>query len=521
MKLSIIIPTYNSANVLRRAIESILGQTFTDYEILIIDKVSKDGTVDIARSYGDPRIRVYSGSDNGIYDAMNKGIANARGEWLYFLGSDDWLLNENVLKTIFAIEGLDDYDVAYGDVEASHLSKRYHGEWRIENIDFNRCHQAILYKHRLLVKFGGYSLKYPLLADYDLNLKWFLSRKYRSLFIDNLQIAHFSDKGCSARKTDDAFLRDKDLLILKKGVTQLSRSQRKAHIYNMLQKHSFGRFMLNTYRKCILFICKLQHRRLQVVKKLHHIDQPVVHLYATCWNEEKMLPYLFSHYDSIVDRFFIYDNHSTDSSRKLIKANRKAELRVYAPKKIDDHALRDFKNNCWKKSRGKADLVIVCDVDEFLYHEEPAAFIRYFVKGGFTICHPQGYEMISTAFPEYTKGAMLTNLVRTGVECDSYSKCILFDPHRIVNINFQFGAHKCDPSGIIREYNGFDVKMLHYKKLGLDNVIARYESMGRRLSEKNIKSGMAIHYQWTRERIKKDFSALMGDCSEVIQPKSS
>ena len=89
MKLSIIIPTFNSANTLRRALDSIIGQTLNDLEVLIMDGVSTDQTLDIAKTYNDNRIRIFSEPDNGVYDAMNKGIDKASGEWLYFLGSDD------------------------------------------------------------------------------------------------------------------------------------------------------------------------------------------------------------------------------------------------------------------------------------------------------------------------------------------------------------------------------------------------------------------------------------------------
>lgn len=515
MTLSIIIPTYNSSAVLRRAIDSIIAQTFSSYEILIMDGASQDETSDIVRTYGDPRIRMFSSPDKGIYDAMNKGIAESCGEWLYFLGSDDWLLDENVLQKVFATEKIWQYDVVYGDVEATHLSPQNHGEWLLEDFNFNRCHQAIFYKRRFIARNGGYSLKYPIFADYDLNLKWFLSTRCRSLFI-NVAIAHFSSGGASSKKSDVRFEKDKARLLLTRGFSKFSWKQRRTLLFNIFQSNATGRFIISAGKAVCLIKNGIQYFKLQCHKKLHRIDHPIVHLYATCWNEEKILPYLFSHYDSIVDKFFIYDNHSTDSSPELIMANKKAELRVYAPEKIDDQALRNLKNNCWKKSRGKADLVIVCDVDEFLYHREPSAFIRYFINEGYSVCHPQGYEMCSATFPKYAKGTMLTDLVRTGMECNSYSKCILFNPYRIININYQYGAHMCYPSGIIREYSGSDVKLLHYKKLGLNNVITRYESMSCRLSEKNIKSGLATHYQWDRERIRQDFAALMDGCSKVI-----
>ena len=150
MKLSIIIPTYNSASVLPKALESIVGQTFTDWEVLVMDGVSTDDTLKVAKSYNDSRIRIYSEPDKGIYDAMNKGIKKAHGEWLYFLGSDDWLMNENALSDVFVQGALEGYDVVYGEVEAPHLASDHSGEWTLQTLDRNRCHQAIFYRRSVV-----------------------------------------------------------------------------------------------------------------------------------------------------------------------------------------------------------------------------------------------------------------------------------------------------------------------------------------------------------------------------------
>lgn len=256
--------------------------------------------------------------------------------------------------------------------------------------------------------------------------------------------------------------------------------------------------------------------KLQVSKKIHHIDHPVVYLYATCWNEEMILPYMFNHYDRIVDKFFIYDNHSTDSSAELIRSNRKAEIREYAPEKIDDDALRNFKNQCWKEARGKADFVIVCDIDEFLFHPDLEGSVSRLSKGAYSICHPQGYEMCSENFPAYKTGMMLTDSVKDGVKSEFYSKCVLFDPHRIVDINYVHGAHKCKPVGIVYEYDDSDLKLLHYKYLGLDNVISRYGLMSRRLSENNLWNGLGKHYTRNVSQITEVFDSLKRNSTRII-----
>src|SRR5215216_6167566 len=116
--LSIIIPTYNSEKTLSCCLQSVLNQTFKDFEILIIDGLSSDNTINVIKGYNNSKIRVYSEKDKGIYDAMNKGIEKSAGEWLYFLGSDDQFFNEYVLEAIF--QGNKDIlkhsDYVYGNV---------------------------------------------------------------------------------------------------------------------------------------------------------------------------------------------------------------------------------------------------------------------------------------------------------------------------------------------------------------------------------------------------------------------
>lgn len=223
MKLSIIIPTFNSASVLGRALDSIVSQIFVDWEVLVMDGGSKDNTIQIANAYHDNRIRTFSEPDKGIYDAMNKGIKKSKGEWLYFLGSDDYLLNSNVLQSVFT-QAIEHYDVIYGEAEYSHLCDEFHGEWTMSNIFVNRCHQAIIYRKRVLEKYHGYNLKYKEWADYDLNLKWFFDKKIKKKYIGT-PIAHFSDGGCSDGHPDEEFEKDREYIYLTRGRKYFSRYQ--------------------------------------------------------------------------------------------------------------------------------------------------------------------------------------------------------------------------------------------------------------------------------------------------------
>lgn len=249
------------------------------------------------------------------------------------------------------------------------------------------------------------------------------------------------------------------------------------------------------------------------VKALHLMKghtTPVIHLYAACWNEERILPFFFDFYSKFVDHFFIYDNGSTDQSCSIISRHPNASLLKYESDGVDDKALTLFKNSCWKHSRGKADYVIVCDVDEFLYFPN----LDRLADSGASLFHPQGYNMISGSFP--AERIPLVEQVQTGVRTDFFSKTLLFDPHRVVEINYCPGAHSCNPEGIIREYKDSSLKLLHFKYLGLEYVLAKTHAYQSRLSEYNKVHGYGWEYQNSDETIRKDFNSLLMKATEVV-----
>lgn len=95
-RVSIIVPVYNAEKTLNRCIDSILQQTFTDWELLLIDDGSKDSSGDICDEYArkDPRIKVFHKENGGVSSARNIGLDNAKGEWITFVDSDDWIIND-------------------------------------------------------------------------------------------------------------------------------------------------------------------------------------------------------------------------------------------------------------------------------------------------------------------------------------------------------------------------------------------------------------------------------------------
>lgn len=205
---SIIIPTYNSEATIYAALTSVKNQKFTNFEVLVIDGKSSDKTVELSAQFRleGLNLNCISESDHGIYDAMNKGIAAAKGEYLYFLGSDDTLFNENVLQQVADSINRQPTDFIYGNVLMSKSGQRYDGAFTFAKLlSKNISHQAIFYKRTIFQQLGGYNLEYKLHADWDFNLKCFTSPAIKTQFIDVL-IARFTE-GNTSSKPDQNFIK--------------------------------------------------------------------------------------------------------------------------------------------------------------------------------------------------------------------------------------------------------------------------------------------------------------------------
>lgn len=168
MIISIIVATYNSEKTIRRTLLSIKEQAFLDWECLIIDGASNDGTISIVKEFldEDNRFRYISEPDNGIYDAFNKGWRNAKGEWVYYLGSDDIVLPDGFNQLVPHCSS--DYAIVSGNV----ITKRIDGTQGLwPSRGFMGCHQGKLTRRAVLEDLNGYNLSYKILADLEFHTR--------------------------------------------------------------------------------------------------------------------------------------------------------------------------------------------------------------------------------------------------------------------------------------------------------------------------------------------------------------
>jgi glycosyltransferase involved in cell wall biosynthesis len=181
MKLSVITINLNNSVGLNKTIESVLLQDFTDFEYIIIDGASNDGSIDIIHSYADSKtynnsITYWvSESDSGIYNAMNKGIKIAKGEYILFLNSGDFLVNPEVLARVFQL-GFNQ-DIAVGNCNISKNGEVVFIATPPNEISLASFrgktipHQSAFIKKDILLKFGMYSENFRIHADLEFFIK--------------------------------------------------------------------------------------------------------------------------------------------------------------------------------------------------------------------------------------------------------------------------------------------------------------------------------------------------------------
>lgn len=241
----------------------------------------------------------------------------------------------------------------------------------------------------------------------------------------------------------------------------------------------------------------------------------IIHVYSICWNEEKMLPFFFRHYDDIVDQYFIFDNGSTDRSLSILEAHPKVTVGSFETK---EHSLvltaLDLFNQFWKNSIGKADWIIVCDVDEHLYHTDLRAYLEDCQAQGITLVTPLGFEMVTDTFPD--EASKLCETVQHGVRRHMYDKPQIFNPNAITETNFTPGRHRAAPVGNIISPPTIEIVLLHYKYLGFEYVNSRFSILQQGLQHLDIAHGYGVQYSWGEQQRFQEFSNLLISATKIV-----
>ena len=198
MRLSLITVCYNSIDTIQDTLDSIRGQSLEDFEYIIVDGKSTDGTLEVLEMNTDIIDKLISECDDGIYDAMNKGLANATGDVIGFLNSDDIYEDSSVLSDVMsAFMGSSSPDIIYGNIvyvsrfDNTRIVRRWiSGVYRFNYFElaYVPAHPSLFVKRQVYSEAGGFDTTFKIAADYEFMLRIFKKFNYEVIYMDRLMV---------------------------------------------------------------------------------------------------------------------------------------------------------------------------------------------------------------------------------------------------------------------------------------------------------------------------------------------
>lgn len=233
MKVSIITIVYNNVQYIESCIKSVLSQTYSNIEHIIIDGGSTDGTLDVIKPYIPNLGYFVSERDNGLYNALNKGIKVATGDVIGILHSDDFFYETNTIEKIVNSFASSNADLLYANgmyverenhenIKRVYKSKPF--KKRFLNFGWIPLHTTIYVKKEIFKDYGLYDESYHIASDYEISLRWFQEEQIRKHFLDHWVVKmRLGGKSTNFRLQKRKSLEDLDIIKKRKllGLTTL------------------------------------------------------------------------------------------------------------------------------------------------------------------------------------------------------------------------------------------------------------------------------------------------------------
>lgn len=243
---------------------------------------------------------------------------------------------------------------------------------------------------------------------------------------------------------------------------------------------------------------------------LNKYDEEIkIDVYTICYNEIKILPYVINYWKKFANHVYVYDNYSNDGSFEYLSQfpNFITVIQYESNNEANDNIYLEIKNNVWKKSRGVADYVVVCDMDEIIYAKNIKQQFRLLKQNNITICSPYYYELIDKNYIDYNDitdfddNYLIHKHIKGGVH-NPNSKQIIFDPNKIIEINYSIGGHENKAIGEINQsINNESIFLFHLKYFGIDNLFNKNKVYQKRIYNNYIRYGYGCHYFKTYDEL--------------------
>lgn len=244
LKVSVITVVYNNIAEIQKTIDSITSQTYKNIEFIIVDGGSDDGTVEVIMNNKSEIDWWCSEKDNGIYDAMNKGVRNANGDYIIFMNAGDTFYNDNSIESVMSQPEIEDYDIIYGDYYV-YNARRRNGYRKAKEIvtlwkGMPTSHQAMVFKRKSLIPIF-YDTSSGLAADHKLLVEKYIAGE-KFLMLPNITIANYSGGGASDCKRSEIYSSTyKNSILMKKNI--------------FLLKSYFSLMQIRTYLRMLVIKC--------------------------------------------------------------------------------------------------------------------------------------------------------------------------------------------------------------------------------------------------------------------------
>jgi glycosyltransferase involved in cell wall biosynthesis/predicted O-methyltransferase YrrM len=565
--VSVIVPAYEHERFVEEALRSVIGQTYEPLEIIVLDDGSSDGTFsriealvpDLRRRF--VRAHVARKDHEGSACNISRCLELANSDLVYMLDSDDVAHPEAIERLVPLLE-MPDVALAAGDNRYLDGDGRpyaparcglrhetlvaFHTADRPEFVaarDFGSYKSLIrgnyvpngwLLRRSAVRAVGGYPSGFVLddwplllklakqfrivyagaiLADYRVHAGNMSQLHAERLILDTVCILLTEHEWCRAHGLEDAWWGHIRQALGSLTPDQIERSDliarvtatRATDVQTAVQTlvASAVRMVRETSRPA-----PLSHQR-----TLRPLLPPPngslgqrIHLYALTWNDARLLPFFFRHYDRFVQRYVIFDDGSDDGSLELLEAHPRVEVRRFERADSESFVRSElrFYDECWKESRGSADWVFVVDIDEHLHHPDLAGYLARCQAEQVTAVPALGFEMVSNTFPE--ENEWLCETQSRGVPSLDMCKLAILAPDAIAELRHAPGGHSSRPIGAVLPPRD-EVLLLHYKALGADYLIARHSALGARLGPEDRAQGWAHQWSSSTAELREEFES--------------
>ncbi len=210
-KVTIVTVVFNASDEIETTLKSIISQSYINKEIIVIDGRSKDGTIELVEKYLDKIDYFKSEEDLGIYDAMNKGIKYATGDWICFMNAGDVFFNKNVIKDLFDQKEIY-HDILAGDCISDHRTfKKYLKAKDLKKINYGMifCHQSVFVRADIHRE-NNFDIKFKLASDFNFFYQCYLSRKKIKIY--NYPFSIISTGGLSDKMKLKVLFENRDII---------------------------------------------------------------------------------------------------------------------------------------------------------------------------------------------------------------------------------------------------------------------------------------------------------------------